>query len=247
MPVKFGFRDSEHNHFFAHYMDQMFAVPGESFLLSSGTIQQPPKDSSDYKILDKTNLIDLIEGNCRTITTIGNFPNHYESDGYENFVEELISRLWNKVIVSAHASQVETFWHAKVAMRLQRTHDGGFTPCAALLGSSNLTKHAYGTEPGCWNHEADMLIYTSEVAEYFAVPIQSLPSSETPPGSEIPPLSLYENDPEALGLPQLTMLWDDGDGLDEQEYMEGLFKSLKDGTKDVTPTLKDGVFVWKKD
>jgi hypothetical protein len=76
---------------------------------------------------------------------------------YDNFVNELTTNAKN---VKGCSVNVEPFiaprgnWHAKVAMVLAK--EG---PLAAIIGSSNLTRSAFGEGYSWFNHECDVTIW----------------------------------------------------------------------------------------
>ncbi len=209
MPVKFGFRDKEENHFFKDYMAELFKVPGDAFLLSYGSIDQPKEGGNqnnfgEYNIIPQSDLLGLIKGARRSgelkIITIGN-RTYSGGEKYRTFVEKLDNIVG--VNVEGLVPDRSATWHAKVAMCLRRTKDGKLTPCATLLGSSNLTEAAYDNWRN-WNHETDILVYTPDLAGHF------LEMDRTNKDRE----------------PSMVTKWDSINAINEQQYMQKLYDDM---------------------
>lgn len=102
---------------------------------------------------------------ARVITVAGKFSSSFWENYYYNFVMAL-KAFFN---VDAYVAPSRN-WHAKIAIRL----DAMGEPIVGLVGSSNLTRPAYGIMSVNWNFEADVLIWTpdSERDKIFGRPYE---------------------------------------------------------------------------
>ncbi|MDD2944132.1 MAG: hypothetical protein PHC51_14340 [bacterium] len=155
MPIKITLRKSKDISPFRRLLNMLFSSPvGQSAILCSGYIWQP--NTGKYNILDD-GLRNAIASGCSggSLTTVAGkfYPSYYENY-YRNFVRDLRA---NGIKVNAYYAPKKN-WHAKVAIKLNNN-----IPIAALVGSSNLTGHAYG-ENRNWNFEADVLIWSRNTA-----------------------------------------------------------------------------------
>jgi len=161
MPVKIVFRKRKNFSPFRRILNLLLTAPiGDSVVLCSGYVWQP-SNPSHYNILDDE-LRRAIMSGCnrgKVITVAGKFNPEYYRTFYKNFINDLKSR---GIKVKAYYARQKN-WHAKVALRLNNGR-----PVAAIIGSSNLTRPAYGENWRNWNYEADVLIWVPGIlTDYF--------------------------------------------------------------------------------
>lgn len=161
MPVKLAFRKDGTDSPFRKMLHQMLTSPtGDSAILCSGYIWET---TNRYAVL-ADGLLPVIQSACTSgeLTTVaGRFTGGDYRKYYQNFVSRI--RASGVTVHAKHAPDGN--WHAKIAIR---THRG--RPIAALIGSSNLTRPAYGLNIEGWNFEADVLIWlpSSQTNDYFS-------------------------------------------------------------------------------
>jgi|GEM_PF-2316028 len=149
---------------------------GDSVILCSGYIQDIIRaQSSRAYSISEDELVNYLKRGCvsgKVLTIAGKLKSYGKTKQptwytqYENFIRNLQS---NGLRVEAWSAPNKN-WHAKIAIRLK-----GKTPIAAIIGSSNLTRPAYGipnSNPPIssfvnWNFEGDVLIWSD--AKYNAV------------------------------------------------------------------------------
>jgi hypothetical protein len=126
---------------------------GSQLILGSGYFQENLR-GSPYSIL-QDNLLAAITGNSG-LTRIEVYGAKLNGNGpwrvsFTNFVQRLRnSRIPTRAFLARRMN-----WHAKVALRIGRRG-----PVAAIIGSSNLTRPAYGIRPlRSWNYECDVTIW----------------------------------------------------------------------------------------
>jgi hypothetical protein len=169
-------RQNKENSFFRQHLLNMISdrIDGDSLILAYGyfqeevTSQQNPKKYSTSEDL----LIDAIIKNeqIQEIRVIGAKGS---SGPFNRFCNKLQTQ-WRRPPLRQEIKGKN--WHAKVAMKLKTiTRDDGAIekrPVCAIIGSSNLTRPAYGTvlfKPrqeiskfNHFNHECDVVIFVNE-------------------------------------------------------------------------------------
>ena len=161
MPVKIVLRKRYDFSPFRRILNLLLQAPlGDTVLLCSGYIWQP---SRRYNILNDGLRNAILNGcaNGELITVAGKFnPGYYRY--YSNFYHNFINDLRRNIKVRAYYAPRKN-WHAKVALRLANNR-----PVAGIIGSSNLTRPAYGENWRNWNYEADVLIWIPGIlTNYF--------------------------------------------------------------------------------
>ena len=84
------------------------------------------------------------------------------SKNFQAFLSKL-RREWGGTILVGTPIKNSTKWHAKIAVILNE-NDSGDDPISAIVGSSNLTRPAYG-EYGSWNHECDVVLWDNGIVQ----------------------------------------------------------------------------------
>jgi len=134
-------------------------IRGNYLILASGYF-----NSRDYPILDDRLLDTIQKGNITDIVVIGAMNS--SSKAFKAFCKKLDDEWSGNVIPKKIRGNN---WHAKIAMKLESS-DRGKIPVCAIIGSSNLTRPAYGVpdEPPDapefkhFNHECDVVIFTKD-------------------------------------------------------------------------------------
>jgi len=158
MPVKIVLRKRYDFSPFRRILNLLLQAPlGDTVLLCSGYIWQP---SRRYNILNDGLRNAILNGcaNGELITVAGKFNPGYYSNFYHNFINDLRRNIKVRAYYAPRKN-----WHAKVALRLANNR-----PVAGIIGSSNLTRPAYGENWRNWNYEADVLIWIPGIlTNYF--------------------------------------------------------------------------------
>ncbi|MED5018473.1 hypothetical protein P9847_14280 [Paenibacillus chibensis] len=153
MPLRVVIRRDKTISPFKKILDQLITLPqGDTLLLCSGYIWEPPSSKKSYRVLDD-GLLNAINSGCKgcnIITVAGKFNEGYWEDYYKNF----IGRIRGTGIPVTPFVATQRNWHAKIAMKLENG-----VPIAAIVGSSNLTSPAYQEGYENWNFESDVLIW----------------------------------------------------------------------------------------
>lgn len=168
MPVRVTLRTKKDFSPFRVLLRKLIEVPGgDSVVLCSGYIQDVDRQQSQRAYsLSEDELLESLKKGCTNgkvltvagkFNSFGSFPSEWEAK-YALFIRNLRSA---GLQVEAWSAP-EKNWHAKIAVRLKDR-----VPVAALIGSSNLTRPAYGipnisppiTPFGNWNFEGDVLIW----------------------------------------------------------------------------------------
>lgn len=129
-------RDRETSFFRRHLLNMISPqIEGNSLILCSGFFQEDPE--KDYSILDDR-LIDAIRSNKKIneIQAIGAMRSPAPFNEFCNKLKEN----WDGELITKRKSN----WHAKIAMKLKPADQIGKIPVCAIIGSSNLTRPAYG-------------------------------------------------------------------------------------------------------
>jgi hypothetical protein len=148
-------------------------IRGNYLILASGYF-----NSRNYEILDDRLLQAIIDNrNLSKIMVVGAIAP--SSTAFTEFCERL-SDEWSEVGREVTSIRFRgNKWHAKIAMKLQ-LRDGDKTPVCAIIGSSNLTRPAYGV-PGeppdapeykHFNHECDVVIF---VKDWYGITTEKIP------------------------------------------------------------------------
>lgn len=151
MAIKIVLRETDQISRFRRLLLRLISCQqGDSIIICSGYIWQP--DNGSYNILDDQLLTTIISNrSLRSITTIaGKLAYKKYMVFYKNFVSRLRRTSLN--VTGFYTNRKN--WHAKVAILLNQNE-----PIAALIGSSNLTRPAYGEHFSNWNYECDVLIW----------------------------------------------------------------------------------------
>ena len=139
--------DHKISHFRRNLMRLISAPNSNRLLLCSGYVSEGKR----YSVLDDGLLNAIRTANVQVTTVAGMFRYNAWKNRYDNFVKKLKNNH-----VPTTSGKLLSNWHAKVAMKLS-----GKTPVAGLIGSSNLTRPAYGQGYKRFNYEADVLIWTN--------------------------------------------------------------------------------------
>ena len=114
-------------------------IDGNRIILASGYFSEDPQPK--YSILDDKLLPAIRDnGNVTKIDVIGTKGSRQT---FNRFCEKLQVESGKPVIKRKPTS---SNWHAKIAMKLQSTETVDLPVCA-IIGSSNLTRPAYGINP----------------------------------------------------------------------------------------------------
>jgi hypothetical protein len=166
MPLEITLRTDRHNSPFRGQLLKLCRMPMcDRLILCSGYIQEPPGPYS----ISNDRLLSEICGNG-AIADIelyaGMLYNRKAYGQYLNFVNSF--RSLYKGTLQAYVA-VPRKWHAKMAFAI-----GKGRPLAAIIGSSNLTRPAYGVGFSRWNYESDVTIWLNEPAvdSYWSAPAQ---------------------------------------------------------------------------
>jgi hypothetical protein len=141
-------------------------IEGDSLILASGFFQEDPE--KDYSILDDR-LLAAIRSN-ENITEIQAIGAMSSPAPFNEFCNKL-SENWGGTLIRKRKSN----WHAKIGMKLKSrlvdTDKIEKIPVCALIGSSNLTRPAYGiagdippnvTSRLNFNYECDVMIFSKD-------------------------------------------------------------------------------------
>jgi len=159
--------------FFRQNLLQMISnkseLDGDCLVLASGYFWEEisPIDSEKYSIsIDR--LLEAIQGNERIneVQVIGGMGSPTR---FHTFCDNLESG-WGSPVIRRKIKSKN--WHAKIAMKLQSVNTNNEKiPVCAIIGSSNLTRPAYGIEDDIpdnvtapfrrFNHECDVLIFSN--------------------------------------------------------------------------------------
>ncbi|MCG2718989.1 MAG: hypothetical protein L6408_09200 [Nanoarchaeota archaeon] len=167
-------------------------------LLCSGYISEGRRRrKQNYSVLNDGLLV-AINSQCKEVITVrGMYSN---KKAYDLFVK----KLRNSGVKVTPRKVKKGKWHAKVAIKVDKNN----RPVAGLIGSSNLTRPAYGENYNGFNCEADVLIWenTSTYNQYFREGIKN-----------------FIEDP--LG-PVDTILNPDTEQPDESKKLEGIYNKI---------------------
>lgn len=145
--------------FFRRYLLGMIDYPTiNKLVLCSGYIQE---NLYSYSILQDELLNHLLNRNFKinVITVAGKFNNNKKWEkSYKDFINTLKS---HKIPISSFIAKRKN-WHAKIAIVLERGK-----PLAGIIGSSNLTRPAYGEPYKNFNFETDVVIFANRGIEKF--------------------------------------------------------------------------------
>jgi hypothetical protein len=141
-------------------------IEGDSLILASGFFQEDPE--KDYSILDDR-LLDALLSN-EIITDILAVGAMRSPAPFNEFCKKLDEN-WEGTLTTNRKSN----WHAKIAMKLKSrlvdTDKIEKIPVCAIIGSSNLTRPAYGiagdipenvTSRLNFNYECDVVIFAKD-------------------------------------------------------------------------------------
>jgi len=158
-------RDKQTSFFRQHLLNMVSPlIEGDSLILASGFFQEDP--TKDYAVLNDR-LLDAICSNekIRNIQIIGAMRSPAP---FRQFCDKLEEN-WPHGRPERHRM---SNWHAKIAMKLKTPLNGTEKiPVCAIIGSSNLTRPAYGVEndvPSAvtskikFNYECDVLIFSND-------------------------------------------------------------------------------------
>ncbi len=123
---------------------------GDSIVLCSGFFQENFRGHS-YQVSNENGLINVLRQNRINVTTIG-VHNNVWKDAYVNFVNNLRN---GGVNVTAYVTS-SLRWHAKVFILKREGR-----PVFGIVGSSNMTRNAFGTT-NPFNYEADTFLWVSD-------------------------------------------------------------------------------------
>jgi hypothetical protein len=141
---------------------------GDTVVLCSGYIQDIDRVQSPRAYsLSEDELLDSLKKGClngKVLTVAGKLKSYYGTgpSEWELKYASFIRNLRSSGLKVESWSAPEKNWHAKIAIRLKTG-----TPIAAIVGSSNLTRPAYGIPNSLppiamfanWNFEGDVLIW----------------------------------------------------------------------------------------
>jgi len=175
-------------------------LDGNRLILASGYFSEDPRPK--YSILDD-HLLPAIRDNGN-ITKIDVIGTKGSLQTFNRFCSKLETESGKPVTKRKPSS---SNWHAKIAMKLKST-TAGELPVCAIIGSSNLTRPAYGINPPPegvntgvnFNYECDVLIFLND--GFFNI--------------------LHEKGPAAV-FP----------GIDNQEFGSIFYKKLPRGTTEL--------------
>ena len=172
MPVRISLRVGSKASPFREMLHRLItSIRGGEVYLCSGYIWQPCQAGTclgSYSVLDDKLLQALMRAApARIVTIAGKLDYPIWQLGYRNFVLSLKKHFKN---VDAYIAPRRN-WHAKIAIRLNEHGE----PIAGLVGSSNLTRPAYGLNSRKWNFEADVLIWIpdSKFNKIFGSPYEA--------------------------------------------------------------------------
>jgi hypothetical protein len=139
-------------------------IEGDSLILASGFFQEDP--TKDYSVLDDR-LLNVICSNEK-ITNIQVIGAMRSPAPFLQFCDKL-EQNWHGGIPERHRT---SNWHAKIAMKLKTpTNSTEKIPVCTIIGSSNLTRPAYGVDNDVpptvtskikFNYECDVLIFSND-------------------------------------------------------------------------------------
>ncbi len=180
-------RENERVSYFQRAIVGLIDTPGVSkIVLCSGYVSEGTQFSISDEL--KKTMKRATPGGIREIEIVGGmFRGTYGKVNlakYRSFINNL--RRYCRTV--PHRA-INDRWHAKVALGI----DSKDEPIAGIVGSSNLTRPAYGEGRRDFNHEADVLIWSQypEVDRYFHRFLKSL-TDDTERGGPIV-LRLDEN------------------------------------------------------
>lgn len=155
--------------YFRHHLLNLLSkqIRGNYVILASGYFH-----SRNYEILDHQ-LLQAIQDNddITDIMVIGAMGS--SSIAFTEFCDKLDNE-WGGNVIQRKIKGNN--WHAKIAMKLQLQNETKIPVCA-IIGSSNLTRPAYGilndlpinSEFSHFNHECDVVIFTRDWFNGFSV------------------------------------------------------------------------------
>ena len=156
MGILITLRNNNTRSYFRELLLKLINLPDTNKLvLSSGYIQEICYRNS-YSILDDDLLLNIQNGlvsnsNYRFVTIAGMFKNPRWQIQYNNFIHKLQINNINVTSINIRRKN----WHAKIAVKLRNN-----IPVAAIIGSSNLTKNAYGINFPNFNYECDVTMWS---------------------------------------------------------------------------------------
>lgn len=167
------FRRNVNRSLFRDYLQLLISIADKRVYLTSGYFQQPNK-SLKYRILDDELIRALKQTKCKDIRVGGCMGSSNKER--INFINEINAQLKPKTAI---AMKPKSNWHAKIALAI---NDLG--PACAIIGSSNLTRSAFGINPNSYNkkldilkgsrrfnHECDVVIWDNEIVKNRGVRI----------------------------------------------------------------------------
>jgi hypothetical protein len=139
------------NHFRHLMLNSLNTGIGDNALLCSGFFQENFVSwgrMGNYQVSSDGDLPSILSNNNIRLTTVGIYNDTWLAS-YRNFCNNLRD---GGVNVTAKVS-ARFHWHAKIFILKQ-----GNTPVLGIIGSSNMTRRAFG-EVGDFNNEADVFIW----------------------------------------------------------------------------------------
>lgn len=200
MGIILTLRDQEKLSYFKELMlDLLDLKIGNKVLICSGYFQEnytPSQKSSvpRYYVSKEKNykgktILDCIDFTYKEVTLVGSraFRNTEWDHSYQDFVIELRKRYGAKPSIIAHRN-IGGNWHAKVFILLKDEE-----PIAGIIGSSNLTKSAYGTGSNTYfSIEADTMLFIPQIQNHVNQIIEGLRIQE----EEVSSIIIADYDPK---------------------------------------------------
>ena len=146
------------NHFRDLLIGSINTGLGDNALLCSGFFQENQESwgrRGHYQVSTEGNFSQILINNKINLTTVGIY-NDYWLDSYRNFRNNLQAA---GVTVTAKVA-TQFHWHAKIFVLKK-----GATPIFGIVGSSNMTRRAFGQERD-FNNEADVIMWDDKHKEF---------------------------------------------------------------------------------
>ena len=150
--------------YFRRYLLKLVNLPRSNrLLLCSGYTQE----SRGYSILNDQLLATIVSNDLEVITVAGKLSHNWPNQ-YRDFVRRLRA---SGISLKSYRARRKN-WHAKVAIKLR-----GDVPVAGIIGSSNLTRPAYGEPFADYNYEADVVVWVDKphISRSFEEDTRALP------------------------------------------------------------------------
>jgi hypothetical protein len=191
---------------FREFLHRLIALPQASGLfLSTGFVWDHPSPRG-YSVSGDALLAEFQKRPALSVTTVCGmfYRTNQWGNNYLQFYSTFVSRLRaGGVNVSAYAA-TRGRWHAKVAVAVS-----GAQPLAAIVGSSNLTRPAYGVNWANYNNEADVVLWADPaIGTFFLQRLDELRQDGELDAGDFIVGESSQDYPQPSDQERLTSLWE---------------------------------------